>query len=134
MQALKLYLWGTTTVTMPCHIRTDNACSERKYLEVNLTITNPITSNNFCNSLADLRVGHSHLQGGTLYASSIITSIMQYWKTASFAPSVQFFLSSFPLARSASSWQRMFFIYFRVVSHEFVSTSLRKPCVFSHGF
>ena len=47
-------------------------------VKVDLTITNPITSNSFCNSLADLRVGYSHLHGGTLCASSIITSIMQY--------------------------------------------------------
>ena len=39
---------------------------------------NNITSNNFCNSLADLRVGYSHLQGGTFYASSIIISVIQY--------------------------------------------------------
>ena len=35
-------------------------------VKVDLTITNPITSNSFCNSLADLRVGYSHLHGGTL--------------------------------------------------------------------
>ena len=27
-------------------------------------------------------------------------------------------------------WQGMFFIYFRVISHEFVSASLKKPCNF----
>ena len=39
-----------------------------------------------------------------------------------------FFFSSLHPARSASSWQgRMFFIYFCVVSHKFVSPSLRNP-------
>ena len=46
------------------------------------------------------------------------------------APSAQFFFSSFPPARSTSYWQGMFFIYFRVISHEFVLSSLRKPCGF----
>ena len=46
----------------------------------------------------------------------------------------QFFFLSFHPARSASSWQGMLFIYFRVISHEFVSASLRKPCVFPMVF
>ena len=33
-----------------------------------------------------------------------------------------------------SSRQGMFFIYFRVISHKFVSAPLRKPCCFSHDF
>ena len=103
-------------------------------VEVDLTITKSSTSNNFCNSLADLRVGYSPLQGCILYASSIITSIMQYSQTASFAPCAQFFRSSFSPARIAFSWQGMFFIYFCVISHEFVSAPLRKPCVFFRWF
>ena len=102
--------------------------------EVDLTITKPITSNNFCNSLADLRVGYSHLEECILYASSIITSIMQYSQAVSFAPCAQFFRSSFSPARITFSWQGMFFIYFRVISDEFVSASLRKPCGFFRWF
>ena len=102
-------------------------------VEVDLTITNPITSNNFRNWLADLRVGYSHPHGGTLYASLIITSIVQYSKAA---PSFSFhlFIHLALLPAGPSSWQRMFFIYFRVLSHEFVSASLRKPCGFSPWF
>ena len=47
----------TSTVTMPYHIR-----MHAVKVEVDLTITNIITSNNFCNSLADLRVGYPDLQ------------------------------------------------------------------------
>ena len=38
-------------------------------LEAELAIINPIVSNNFCNSLAHLRVGYSHPQGDSLYES-----------------------------------------------------------------
>ena len=72
-------------------------------VKVGLTITNPITSNSFCSSLADLRVGYSYLHGGTLYASSIITSIMQY-SSCSQCPVFLFIFSSssldFLLARN----------------------------------
>ena len=51
----------TSTIIMPYQIRTHAV-----KVEVDLTITNPVTSNNFFNSLADLTVGYSHLQGGTL--------------------------------------------------------------------
>ena len=68
MQALKLYLGGITLSRISMTVK----------LEVDLTITNPITSNNFCNLLADLIVGYSHPQEGTLFVSSIIASIMQY--------------------------------------------------------
>ena len=72
-------------------------------VKVGLTITNPITSNSFCSSLADLRVGCSYLHGGTLYASSIITSIMQY-SSCSQCPVFLFIFSSssldFLLARN----------------------------------
>ena len=59
---------------------------------------------------------------------------MQFSQAASFAPCAQFFRSSFSPARIAFSWQGMFFIYFRVISHEFVSASLRKPCGFFKWF
>ena len=68
MQALKLYLGGITLSHISITVK----------VEVDLTITNPITSNNFCNLLADLIVGFSHPQGGILFVSPIITSIMQY--------------------------------------------------------
>ena len=74
--------------------------------EVDLTITNPITSNKFCNSLPDVREGY-YPQGGTLYVSHIITSIMQYSQAA---PSFSFHLP----ARSISSWQGIFFTYFHM--------------------
>ena len=47
----------TSTITMLCHIR-----MHAVKVEVDLTITNTITSNNFYNSLADLRAGYPHLQ------------------------------------------------------------------------
>ena len=59
---------------------------------------------------------------------------MQYSQAASFAPCARFFRSSFSPACIAFSWQGMFFIYFRVISHEFVSASLRKPCGFFRWF
>ena len=46
--------------------------------EIDLAINKVITSNSFGNSLADLLVRCSHPQGGTLYVSSIVTSIMKY--------------------------------------------------------
>ena len=72
-------------------------------VKVDLTISNPITSNNFCNSLAVLRVGYSHLHGGTLYEFSIITSIMQYSSCSQCPVSLFIFSSSslhFLLARN----------------------------------
>ena len=75
--------------------------------EVDLTITNPITSSNFCKSIVDLRIEYYPL-GGTLYASSIITyAVFTNLKTT---PSFSFHLP----AHSTSSWQGMFFIYIRV--------------------
>ena len=54
---------------------------------------------------------------------------------AVFTSCSQFFFSSLHPAHSASSWQgRMFFIYFRVISHEFVLASLRNPCGFLPWF
>ena len=51
----------TSTIITPYQIRTHAV-----KVEVDLTITNPVASKNFFNSLADLTVGYSHLQGGTL--------------------------------------------------------------------
>ena len=65
MQALKLFIKQ--------HIE----CRES---EVDLTITNPITSNNVFKSLIDLSVAY-YPRGDTLYSFSIITSIMWYSET-----------------------------------------------------
>ena len=54
-------------------------------VEVDLTITNPITSNNVFKSLTDLSVGY-YPQGGTLYAFLIMASIMQYSQTCKLLP------------------------------------------------
>ena len=81
MEVLKLYLCGMTLL----HYLQQNAVK----VKVHLTIANPITSNNFCNSLENLRVGYSNPQEDTLYASPIITSIMQYSQAA---PSFPFHL------------------------------------------
>ena len=51
----------TSTIITPYQIRTHAV-----KVEVDLTITNPVASKKFFNSLADLTVGYSHLQGGTL--------------------------------------------------------------------
>ena len=88
-------------------------------VEVDLAITNPITSNNFCKSLIDLRVGYIS-QHNQYYAA---------FTNRQTAPSF-FHLP----ARSASGWQGMFFIYICVISHEFVSASLKKPCGFFPWF
>ena len=80
----------------------------------------------YFDSLSDLRIGY-YSQEGSLYASPIITSSIQYSQTAR---SFSFYLR----ARSAYSCQGKFFIYFRVISLEFIAASLRKNCVFSHGF
>ena len=93
-------------------------------MEVVLLTTNAITSNNFCNSVADLRVGYSHPQE----VPSMHSHHNQYYTV--FPSCSQFFFSSLRPARSASSWQEIIFIYFCVISYEFVSASLRKPCVF----
>ena len=47
-------------------------------VEDDLTITNPIISNNFCNSL----LWYSHPQRCTIYESSITTCIMKYSQAA----------------------------------------------------
>ena len=117
---MKLYLWGITLL----HYKLTVKCSESS--KVDLTITIPITLNNFCNSIAESRVGFSHLQGDTPYAFPIITGIMLYAVFRSCSPC---FFSSLHPGRSASSWQgRMFYIYFRIISHEFTSASLRNSC------
>ena len=54
-----------------------------------LLFTNLITSNNFRNSLADLRAEYSHPQWGTFYGSPFITSIIQCSQAA---PSFSFHL------------------------------------------
>ena len=54
-------------------------------LEVDLTIANPITSDNDFKSLIDLSVG-SYSQGSTIYAFPIITSIIQYSQTCRLFP------------------------------------------------
>ena len=94
-------------------------------VKVELTITNTITSNNFCKPLIDLMVGY-YPQGRILSASPIRTSIMQHWQNLQTAPSVSFHLP----ACSTFSWLGMFFIYTCVISHKFLLTSLRKPCFF----
>ena len=91
---------------------------------VDLTMTNSIISNNFYNSLADLRVG-ALTHKGVLSFSLCTPHHNQYY--AVFTSSSEFFFSSFHSARSASSWQGMFFVYFCVISHQLVSASLRKP-------
>ena len=100
MQALKLYLWNITLALLPCHVTLMHAVK----VEVDLTITNTITSNNFYNSLADLRAGYPHLQWDTLYAPSIIASIIQY-SSCSQCPVFLFIFPSsllrFLLARNA---------------------------------
>ena len=53
--------------------------------EADLTTANPTTSNNVFKSLIDLSVGY-YPQGGTLYASPIITSVMLYPKTCKMLP------------------------------------------------
>ena len=59
---------------MPYHIRMHHAVK----VEVDDWFNNNESHYfNFCNWLAGLRVEYSHLQGSTLYVSSIITSIMQ---------------------------------------------------------
>ena len=98
-------------------------------VEVDLIITNPITSNNFCNSLAELRQG-SLTHKGKLSIHPPHNNQYQAVFTSCFL----FFFSSLHPARSASSWQGVIFIYFRVILHEFVSVSLTKPCGFSHVF
>ena len=59
-----------STVTTPCHIRSFNVTwlgdsasvmHHAMKVEVDLTLINSITLNNVFNSLADLRVGYSHL-------------------------------------------------------------------------
>ena len=90
--------------------------------------TNPITSNNFCNSLVDLMVGYSHPQG-------VLTMLSQSYPVLSvFTNCFQFFFSSFHQARFGSTWQGMFFIDFRVISHEFALAFLGKPCGFFPWF
>ena len=59
-------------------------------VEADLTTANPTASNNVFKSLIDLSVGY-YPQGGTLYASSIITSVMLYSQTCKMLP-VFFFI------------------------------------------
>ena len=94
-------------------------------VEVNLTITTLVTSNNFLKSLIDLRVGYYH-QGGTLYASPHHNQYRAVFTNLQTAPIFSFHLP----ACFISSRQGMFFIYTCVVSHKFVLASLRKPCNF----
>ena len=86
-------------------------------VEADLTTANPTASNNVFKSLIDLSVGY-YPQGGTLYASSIITSVMLYSQTCKMLPVFFFHLPA------------CFFIYTCVISHKFVLASLRKTCVF----
>ena len=54
-------------------------------VEADLTTANPTASNNVFKSLIDLSVGY-YPQGGTLYASPIMTNIMQYSQTYKMLP------------------------------------------------
>ena len=107
----------TSTIITPYQIR-----MHAVKVEVDLTITNPATSNNFFNSLADLRV----LSPTWRYSLGILHHNQYYAVFTSCSQCPVFLSISFALARSASSWQGMLFIYFRVISQEFVSASLRK--------
>ena len=89
-------------------------------VEVDLTITNAIISNNVFKSLIGLSIGY-YTQGGTLYAFLIITSIMHYSQTCK---PLQVFLFIYQLAFS--------FIY--VIAHKFILVSIRKLCRFFPWF
>ena len=80
------------------------------------------TLDNDFKSLIDLSIGY-YPQGGTLYASPIITIIMQYSKTCKLLP---VFLFIYRLAFS--------FYTCIIISHKFVLASLRKPYGFFSGF
>ena len=83
-------------------------------MEVDLIITNAITSNNVFKSLIDLSIGY-YPQGGTLYASPIIASIIPVvFTNLQTASSFSFHLPA------------CFFIYTCAISHKFILASLRK--------
>ena len=97
-------------------------------VEVDLTIIKPITSNNFWKSLIDMTVGY-YPRWGTVYASPIIIVLC-----STIHKLLPVFIFIYQLA-PPSTWQGIFFIYFRVISYEFVSAFLRKPWgFFSMGF
>ena len=96
-------------------------------VEFGPTITNPIIPNHSCNSLANLRV----ISPTRMYSLCIVHYDQYY---ILFTSCYQFFFSSLHPAHSAFSWQGIFFIYFRVILHEFVSGSFRKSCAFFPWF